>query len=163
MLRLCSPDYLITLHLHSTNILLVLAEKLIYTFIYVSLTFSRHFLYVPYSNFPTSFIYVSVTLSLHFLYTPINALLTLALSFIFIFISNILLFTVILVTITLKLLIDSFFKFFFFKQLTDYTVTFYNKETDCRHIGSELYQRRVLQRSHELWKLLQMCPRRVEA
>jgi len=113
MLRLCSPDYLIMLHLHSTNILLVLAEKLIYTFIYVSLTFSRHFLYVPYSNFPTSFIYVSVTPSLHFLYTPINALLTLALSFIFIFISNILLFTVILVTITLKLLIDSFFTFFF--------------------------------------------------
>jgi len=55
---------------------ILLAEELICTFIYVSLTFNWHLLYIPCSNFLlTDFIYVSVTPSLHFLYTPINALL----------------------------------------------------------------------------------------
>ena len=64
---------LIILCLHSTNILLVLAEELIYVLFMLSLTFSWRFLYVPIFTF-LGFIYVFITPFLHFFYTPINAL-----------------------------------------------------------------------------------------
>jgi len=44
---LCSIDCLITLRLYSTNILLVLAEELIYIFIYVSLVDVSFMFHIP--------------------------------------------------------------------------------------------------------------------
>ena len=69
MFRLRSLDCL-TLRLHSMNILLMFAEELIYTFIYVFLTFPLRSMFQ--FSLLTSFIYISVIPSLYFVYISIQ-------------------------------------------------------------------------------------------